>query len=220
MYDLPIFPLRVVLFPGMEVRLRVFEPRYRRMIWRCARQRRTFGIALIHHGLEARGPLPAPYTTGTEASILALETQAGGDILIDVRGEERFRILGFKPGEPFLVGDVEPLLLHWQPGFDAQTAARQLTPWVQAYLDLLLQLPNPNYLWPGNLRAPRDPQDLLYLAAKILVIADAEKQRLLELNTARELATELFRLYRRELCVEKSTRLVPQAVARKAGEKN
>ncbi len=31
----PIFPLNVVLFPGYKLPLRIFEPRYRRMLDDC-----------------------------------------------------------------------------------------------------------------------------------------------------------------------------------------
>ncbi|MYJ80050.1 MAG: ATP-dependent protease, partial [Caldilineaceae bacterium SB0670_bin_27] len=33
--EMPLFPLNVVLFPGMALPLHIFEPRYREMINRC-----------------------------------------------------------------------------------------------------------------------------------------------------------------------------------------
>jgi len=33
--ELPLFPLNVVLFPGAELPLHIFEPRYRLMINEC-----------------------------------------------------------------------------------------------------------------------------------------------------------------------------------------
>lgn len=35
MYELPLFPLNTVLFPGMPIHLHIFEMRYRAMIRHC-----------------------------------------------------------------------------------------------------------------------------------------------------------------------------------------
>ena len=52
--ELPLFPLRSVLFPGGVLPLRIFEPRYVDMIGRCMREQKGFGIVLIRDGQEAR----------------------------------------------------------------------------------------------------------------------------------------------------------------------
>jgi Lon protease-like protein len=41
---LPIFPLEVVLFPGIPLPLHIFEPRYQEMIGECLQQKKPFGI--------------------------------------------------------------------------------------------------------------------------------------------------------------------------------
>jgi Lon protease-like protein len=43
---IPLFPLEVVLFPGMPLPLHIFEPRYRLMISRCTSEKIQFGIVL------------------------------------------------------------------------------------------------------------------------------------------------------------------------------
>ena len=43
---IPLFPLEVVLFPGMPLPLHIFEPRYRIMIARCINEKIEFGVAL------------------------------------------------------------------------------------------------------------------------------------------------------------------------------
>src|SRR6266567_3920832 len=45
--ELPLFPLNLVLFPGMVLPLHIFEPRYRQMIADCQEQERPFGIVLV-----------------------------------------------------------------------------------------------------------------------------------------------------------------------------
>ena len=49
---LPLFPLHTVLFPGMPLPLRIFEPRYREMIQTCLKHNTPFGVTLIRSGPE------------------------------------------------------------------------------------------------------------------------------------------------------------------------
>jgi ATP-dependent Lon protease len=44
MSRIPLFPLDQVLLPGGEIRLHIFEPRYRKMIARCMQEPRSFGV--------------------------------------------------------------------------------------------------------------------------------------------------------------------------------
>src|ERR1700684_374779 len=43
---IPLFPLEVVLFPGMPLPLHIFEPRYRIMLARCINEKIEFGLIL------------------------------------------------------------------------------------------------------------------------------------------------------------------------------
>ena len=60
--EIPLFPLRTVLFPGGVLPLRIFEPRYVDMVGRCMREQSGFGVVLIRSGAEAR--LEAEATSG------------------------------------------------------------------------------------------------------------------------------------------------------------
>src|SRR5260370_25983207 len=41
---LPIFPLELVLLPGVPLPLHIFEPRYKEMIAECLEQNKPFGV--------------------------------------------------------------------------------------------------------------------------------------------------------------------------------
>ncbi|NOX48950.1 MAG: hypothetical protein GXP16_00200 [Gammaproteobacteria bacterium] len=76
--ELPLFPLRTVLFPGGVIPLRVFEPRYVDMVGRCMRNGHGFGVVLIRAGSESRSSRlerqPEIFNVGTQASILIRRT--------------------------------------------------------------------------------------------------------------------------------------------------
>jgi Lon protease-like protein len=43
---IPLFPLNVVLLPGAELPLHIFEPRYRQMVKDCLEDNSEFGMLL------------------------------------------------------------------------------------------------------------------------------------------------------------------------------
>jgi Lon protease-like protein len=44
--QIPLFPLNVVLLPGADIPLHIFEPRYRLMVSKCVREKTEFGLLL------------------------------------------------------------------------------------------------------------------------------------------------------------------------------
>src|SRR5713101_983181 len=51
---IPLFPLNVVLLPGAELPLHIFEPRYREMVKNCLEGKSEFGMLLSFHKGVAR----------------------------------------------------------------------------------------------------------------------------------------------------------------------
>lgn len=55
---IPIFPLALVVYPGEQVNLHIFEPRYRQLIQECVAQKKPFGIpAVVNNELKELGTL-------------------------------------------------------------------------------------------------------------------------------------------------------------------
>lgn len=55
---IPIFPLSIIVFPGENLNLHIFEPRYKQLITECAEQKKPFGIpAVINKELKDLGTL-------------------------------------------------------------------------------------------------------------------------------------------------------------------
>jgi Lon protease-like protein len=89
--DIPLFPLNAVLFPGGEIALRIFEPRYLDMVRDCTRGNSPFGVCLILSGNEAGEPA-TPAAIGTLAYIVDFSTTEEGLLGIRARGAGRFRV--------------------------------------------------------------------------------------------------------------------------------
>lgn len=91
MTQVALFPLRVVLFPGGRLNVRVFERRYADMISTCLKTDSPFGVCLIKHGAEV-GPAAEPQAVGTLAGIVHCDMEQPGILRVSARGGARFRI--------------------------------------------------------------------------------------------------------------------------------
>lgn len=105
--ELPLFPLRMVLFPGGELRLRIFETRYLDMVRLCTREQRPFGVCLFLDATE--DGLPArPAALGTTAKITDFYTLPDGMLGISCEGGQRFHVERTKVRDNgLIVGEVE-----------------------------------------------------------------------------------------------------------------
>ncbi len=195
----PLFPLNTVLFPGTPLALRVFEPRYRRMISECIESSSPFGVVLIRDGDEAYGPPAEPHDVGCLASIQRIETVDGGRMNVVAKGCDRFRIVGTSKDRSLLIGDVELLTLT-EPNRAERLRlaedARDLHLLIRRYLDVLAAVGG------GRVRCvtlPTEPAGLAWLGAFLLQIAQARKQSILASKDTLGLLASVRDLYAREL---------------------
>jgi Lon protease-like protein len=97
---LPLFPLKLVLFPGEPLPLHIFEPRYRQMLADCLEGDGGFGIT--------PDPRPGPGSLGCVARVRAARPLPDGRSNIVVLGERRFRVRELlQEDKPYLVATVE-----------------------------------------------------------------------------------------------------------------
>jgi len=83
---IPIFPLGIVVYPGENLNLHIFEPRYKQLINECYAQNKQFGIpTVIEDRLQDYGSL---------VTILEItKTHDDGEMDIKTKGARVFRIL-------------------------------------------------------------------------------------------------------------------------------
>jgi Lon protease-like protein len=206
MFELSLFPLNMVLFPGMPLALHIFEERYKMMIGECIETRKPFGVVLIKRGTEAFGPLADPHLIGCMAQITQVQQLGEGRMNIAAIGRERFRILSIDRDAPYLIGEVEEYpLAGWEPK-NLLTTAEKLRPLISRYMAELSHLEGVD-LDPEQI--PEEPDKLAYFGAALLQVPAEEKQTLLSTNEAAEMLTEMRHLYRRELSFVKHMLQMP-----------
>lgn len=195
MYELPLFPLNTVLFPGMPLRLHIFEERYKQMIADCRRTGEPFGVTFIRSGEEVGGAAE-PFNIGCTAAITQIETLPAGRMNIAVIGQERFFIHSTHNNRPYLTGLVEGYPLANPAPERLDEPGQALRGWVRRYLDVLSKAAE----MPLDIQQlPTEPLKLAYLASFLLQIPMPQKQDLLEVARAEDLLAQLRALYRREV---------------------
>jgi hypothetical protein len=102
---LPLFPLSLVVFPGEQFRLHIFEPRYKQLIRECASEGIRFGIPpVVQNDLKR---------IGTLVELVSIDRRhPGGEMDITTRGVSRLGIGEFyreMPGKPYPGGEAEDL---------------------------------------------------------------------------------------------------------------
>jgi Lon protease-like protein len=193
--ELPLFPLNTVLFPHVPMALHVFEARYRRLLKDCREQGTGFGVVGIAEGVEVGG-LARPHRVGCLAQIVSVDSLEHGGANLLIRGASRFVIDSVSHRRPYLVGRVR--WLEEEPGDPAMLArlservGRAFREYVGGLHNLASQPRQP-------LALVDDPEQLAYLISATLQIDMAEKQRLLEAESAAARLRRCHQLLRREL---------------------
>jgi Lon protease-like protein len=103
---LDLFPLNTVVFPHQKLSLRIFEPRYLKLIETCHREARPFGVCLIREGKEVGAPA-IPFEIGTSVVIMEFLKVSDNLFSIVVQGERRFRIKHIMREQPHIMLEIE-----------------------------------------------------------------------------------------------------------------
>ncbi|HEY1350122.1 MAG TPA: LON peptidase substrate-binding domain-containing protein [Ktedonobacteraceae bacterium] len=192
--ELPLFPLNVVLFPGTELPLHIFEPRYRQMINECYERRSPFGVVLARSKSEHL--YDEPYQIGTMAEIESLERLEDGRINLVARGGQRFRILSQQRTKPYLSGLVELYSDMSEAGEQLERVVQQARLLFRAYLETLLAVIGQDEL---EFILPGGAEELSHFIAHLMDIHDEQKQHMLELTSTSQRLEEEVVILRREV---------------------
>jgi len=104
---IPLFPLSSIVLPGGKLPLRLFEPRYIRMVSLCMKEEIGFGVCLAQSSGENSDTL-LPYPIGTLTKIVDFDQGEDGLLQITAVGVQEFRLAGYEQeADKLLIGEVE-----------------------------------------------------------------------------------------------------------------
>jgi Lon protease-like protein len=181
--EMPLFPLNVVLFPGMVLPLHIFEPRYREMIDRCLEEEIPFGVVLIEEGKEVGGAAK-PHSIGTAARILKADRADDGTVNITCVGMQRFRILELDHSHSYLSAKVAQFPIVNGSTKAAIDMVHRVRPKIIEYVSLLSKASKTELKLD---RLPEDPTTLAFLVAIALQVDNTHKQELLSMSGVPEI---------------------------------
>jgi len=189
--EIPLFPLRTVLFPGGVLPLRIFEPRYVDMISRCMREDIGFGVVLIRKVTEARlqtdATQPDIFEIGTEAKIIDFNQADNGLLGVVAEGRRKFTVeQTYVQRDHLLVGKVS---------FLPDEAPGEILPEHAALVDVLKELSNHPLVQKLNIVLDfSEARSVSLRLADLLPIEPEIKQALLQLRWPKERLAELARI--------------------------
>lgn len=175
-FRIPLFPLSAHLLPGGKMALRIFEPRYVRMVKESLKAQHGFGICMLN----SKGDKDLNqhiYPVGTYAKVVDFDMLDDGLLGITVEGEHLFSIDAIE-SEPdgLRVGDVHRIDV-WQqdafPEIEASSLQDRLKQIIDSYpelKDLYGDAPVSDLSW------------VVYRWLELLPIKAADKQHLLGQN--------------------------------------
>lgn len=185
---IPLFPLDVVLLPGAELPLHIFEPRYKLMIGRCLEEELEFGMILASNQSIA--------SVGCTAEIVRkVRDYPDGRMDILAIGRAVFHLTELLDQKEYYEGMVE--YVPDDPYVRNAEQQKQLVQLLDQFRALLSEKP-----WADDLQAPEDV--LSYRMAALLPLDLETRQGLLESRSERE---------RRESLIRWLERLIPKVIA-------
>ena len=189
--EIPLFPLNLVLFPGMPLPLHIFEERYKAMIGDCMRYNTPFGVSLIRAGEEVGGPAD-PQRIGTTTRVLRSQMLDGGRLNIMTKGERRYEIIEITQQEPHVAGLVR--MLDEPVGESFTGVSSELT---EEFSKLMRNLISLSGGYTAQVDIPENPVELSYTIAANLDAPIPVRQELLQVPTAADRLNRLVPLLKR-----------------------
>lgn len=188
-HELPLFPLPVVLFPGVPLPLHIFEPRYRQMLLDIRLEKNLFGLAYFDP-TSAQNEVPPAGHIGCVAEVTEVQEFPDGRSNILTLGVIRYRIDSYvERGDPYLVAQVsyfeddeEDEEILAAPSREVAETFTRIAQAVRTINDERATLPD---------ISDTEPQRLSFLVAAAMEIDADVKQDLLELRSTSERLEQL-----------------------------
>ena len=185
--ELAMFPLGSVLFPGMPLPLRVFEPRYVAMLSSVLEEtEHEFGVVLIERGSEVGGG-DVRFEVGTVARIVSVEV-ATGSIELLATGAARFEVVRWLGDDPFPRAEVREL-----PGLELDESTASEFAAAEALVRATISRASEfvELVWPADVELSRELAQRIWQVVGIAPLSSLDQYALLRSRTASELLARL-----------------------------
>jgi Lon protease-like protein len=185
-----MFPLGSVLMPAMPLPLRIFEPRYLKLLGDLvAAENPEFGVVLIERGQEVGGG-EKRMEIGTIAQVTDIGTLEEFYGLESV-GARRFRVNAWLPDDPYPIADIDFLPdLIWEDTLmpsrvHLETKVRQLLAFASEFGDLQ---------YGSDVELSDDPMQACWQLAGVLPVGQLDQMDLLASQSAEELIGRTYEI--------------------------
>ena len=213
---IPIFPLPLVQFPGAVTPLHIFEPRYRKMLKDAMERDRSFGVIYRNDQVMLESELLPPGSIGCTIEVAVLQELPDGRSNILCVGGQRFSLLRYVEGEPYLQAEVE--FFEDDITFDdlSDAAEESKTLFKRLHTALRKMKGESDRDAEQAPELPEDPQTVSFIVAAYLDIEAGDKQELLEMTNTGERLREVNRVLS-ELAIDYEKRAAAHQLSKKNG---
>ena len=179
--ELPLFPLPLVLFPGVPLPLHIFEERYRRLLADVRASNNLFGLSYFVPDAGAEDRPPAGHV-GCATEVVEAQPLPDGRSNILTVGVVRYRVAEYvERGDPYLVARVE---FFEDEAEEADLVARRAEEVTEMFMRIARAMRAASDERGALPELPQgDPERLSFLVAAVVEMDAESKQRLLELRS-------------------------------------
>jgi Lon protease-like protein len=191
--ELPLFPLPLVLFPGVPLPLHIFEERYRRLLADVRVSNNLFGLSYFDPNA-ATGERPPAGHVGCATEVIEVQPLPDGRSNILTVGVARYRVEDYvERGDPYLVARVE--FFEDDEAGDEGVLRKRAGEVTEMFMRIARAMRAINNERGGLPELPQDdPERLSFLVAAVVEMDADAKQRLLELRSTAERLRRLYTL--------------------------
>ncbi|MFT7413097.1 MAG: Lon protease-like protein [Paraglaciecola sp.] len=172
-FEIPLFPLSAHLLPGGRMSLRIFEPRYVRMVKEACASDTGFGICMVN----AQGDKDKNehiYPIGTFAKVIDFDLLDDGFLGVTVEGQRCFSILSIATeSDDLKLGEC-----HWMDEWSAQSVDYSISPIDKKLIEIFDYYPELQMLYQN----PKfnDPIWVIYRWLELIPVTAEKKQQFLQ----------------------------------------
>lgn len=195
--ELPLFPLPVVLFPGVPMPLHIFEPRYRQMLEDVRLRDNLFGLSYFDASAQ-ESTMPPVGHVGCVAEVTEVQPLPDGRSNILTIGLIRYRVLSYvEHGEPYLIAEVSFFEDEEEDEEALAASAQEVSALFQRIAQAVRIINDERAALPEL--PDVDPERLSFLVAAAMEIDNEVKQEMLEMRSTLERLKRLYDLLARAI---------------------